>query len=100
MTFTGISMSKLHDGRMKLRGELEAPPTLRKFGSGWISGVLGLVLGVAGLLLVISLIAPGLFSIPETQTLRDNPWYRIAIHFILLGAFALSTLSLVLRRDR
>ena len=93
-------MSKIEDARMKLRGELEAPPALRRFGSGWISGVLGLVLGVAGLLLVISLIAPGIFAIPQTEVLRDNPWYRIAIHLTLIAAFALSVLSLVLRRDR
>lgn len=93
-------MSKIHDVRMKVRGELEAPPALRRFGSGWISGVLGLVLGIAGLLLVISLLAPGVFAIPETQNLRDNPWYRVAIHFILISAFALSALSLVLRKDR
>jgi hypothetical protein len=37
-------MSKLHEARLKLRGELEATPALRRFGSGWISGVLGLVL--------------------------------------------------------
>jgi hypothetical protein len=41
-------MGKIHDERMHLRAELEAPPALRRFGSGWISGVLGLVLGVAG----------------------------------------------------
>src|SRR5580698_7541455 len=93
-------MSKLHDARMKLRGEIEAPPALRRFGSGWISGVLGLVLGVAGLLLVISMLAPGLLAIPETQTLRENPWYRIAIHLTLIAAFTLSALSLVLRRER
>ena len=93
-------MSKLHEARLKLRGELEAPPALRRFGSGWISGVLGLVLGVAGLLLVISLLAPGMLAIPETQMLRGNPWYRVAIHFILITAFALSALSLVLRRER
>jgi len=52
-------MSALHEARLKLRAELEAPPTLRRFGSGWISGVLGLVLGVACLLLVLSLRAPG-----------------------------------------
>lgn len=93
-------MSKLHDARMKLRGELEAPPALRRFGSGWISGVLGLVLGIAGLLLVISLIAPGIFAIPQTETLRDNPWYRLAIHLTLIAAFVLSALSLVLRQER
>ena len=45
---------------MKLRGELEAPPAARRFGSGWISGVLGFVLGLAGFLLVLSLRAPRL----------------------------------------
>lgn len=92
-------MSKLHDVRMKVRGELEAPPALRKFGSGWISGVLGLVLGIAGLLLVVSLLVPGVFSIPETQSLRENPWFRIVLHFLLIAAFACSALSLVLRRQ-
>jgi len=85
---------------MKVRGELEAPPGLRRFGSGWISGVLGLVLGIAGLLLVISLLAPGVLAIPETQNIRDNPWYRIGIHIVLVAAFACSGLSLVLRKER
>lgn len=29
-------MSKIHKARMELRKELEAPPALRRFGSGWI----------------------------------------------------------------
>ncbi|HXI72679.1 MAG TPA: sterol desaturase family protein [Verrucomicrobiae bacterium] len=93
-------MSKLHEIRMKVRGELEVPPALRHFGSGWISGVLGLVLGIAGLLLVISLWAPGVFALPETQPLRSNPWFRVGLHVLLLAAFGLSALSLALRKDR
>jgi sterol desaturase/sphingolipid hydroxylase (fatty acid hydroxylase superfamily) len=93
-------MSKLHDARMKVRGELEAPPALRRFGSGWVSGVLGLVFGVAGLLLVVAMLAPGVFAMPETQPLRDNPWSRIGIHVLLVLAFGFSALSLVLRQDR
>jgi hypothetical protein len=42
-------MSWLQNKRQHLRSELEAPSALRRFGSGWISGVLGLVLGLAGL---------------------------------------------------
>ena len=61
------TMSKLREARLKLRDELEAPPALRRFGSGWISGVLGVVLGLAGLFLVISLRAPGAFSMPEVR---------------------------------
>jgi hypothetical protein len=61
---------------MQLRREVEAPPTLRRFGSGWISGVLGLVLGVAGLFLVISLRFPALLAMPETRALQQNVWFK------------------------
>lgn len=90
-------MSKLHDARMKLRGELEAPAGARQFGSGWISGVLGLVLGMAGFLLVLSLCAPGHFSLPELRALHENPWFRFGLHAVLITAFVLSALSLALR---
>jgi len=90
-------MSKIHDARIKLRGELEAPPALRRFGSGWISGVLGLVLGLAGFLLVLSLRAPSLFSVPELRSLHENPWFRFGLHAVLITSFVLSALSLALR---
>jgi len=93
-------MSKLHEARLKLRGELESPPALRRFGSGWISGVLGLVLGLAGFGLVLSLRAPSLFSTTELRGLHENPWFRFAMHAILLSGFALSALSLALRRGK
>jgi sterol desaturase/sphingolipid hydroxylase (fatty acid hydroxylase superfamily) len=90
-------MSRIHETRLKLRAELEAPPMLRKFGSGWISGVLGFVLGVAGFLFVLSLRAPGLFSMTELRGLQDNIYLRAGLHFMLLAAFGLSALSLALR---
>jgi sterol desaturase/sphingolipid hydroxylase (fatty acid hydroxylase superfamily) len=90
-------MSAVHEARLKLRAELEAPPALRRFGSGWISGVLGLVLGIAGFLLVLSLRAPGAFAMPETRALEGNGWFRLALHILLVGAFLLSALSLALR---
>jgi len=93
-------MSKLHQVRLKVRAELEVPEGLRRFGSGWISGVLGLVLGLAGLFLVLSLRAPGLFSMPEIRALHGQSWFRLVIHFVLLSAFALSALSLALRPAR
>lgn len=93
-------MSQLQNTRLKLRAELEAPPALRRFGSGWISGVLGLVLGVSGLLLVISLRAPGLFAMPELRALHGTVWFRLVIHALLLSAFALSALSLALRKGK
>lgn len=86
--------------RKQLRRELEAPAALRRFGSGWISGVLGVILAVAGLLLVVSLRAPGLLAMGETRALHGQAWFRLTIHVMLLAAFALSALSLILRRDR
>ncbi|HEX5223181.1 MAG TPA: sterol desaturase family protein [Verrucomicrobiae bacterium] len=93
-------MSKLHEARLKLRSELEAPPALRRFGSGWVSGVLGLVLGIAGFALVLALLMPGTFSIPETHGLYANPWFRVGLHGLLLAAFGLSALSLALRSGK
>jgi sterol desaturase/sphingolipid hydroxylase (fatty acid hydroxylase superfamily) len=93
-------MKKIHEARLKLRAELEAPPALRRLGSGWVSGVLGLVLGVAGLLLTVTLRAPGLFSMPEARPFQDNPWFRFGVHALLLAGFALSCLSLALRRGK
>lgn len=70
-------VSRIHEARLKLRGELEAAPALRRFGSGSTSGVLGLVFGVGGLLLVLSLRAPGLFAMPEIRGLHGNHWFRL-----------------------
>ena len=93
-------MSGLHEARKNLRRELEAPPELRRFGTGWISGVLGVVLGLAGFFLVLSLRAPGSFSVPEVRALHETGWFRLVIHFILLAAFGLSAVSLSLRQGR
>src|SRR4051812_8925812 len=93
-------MATIHDARLRLRNEIEAPPALRKFGSGWISGILGFVLAAGGLLLVLSIRMPGFLTMPETRQLQDNHWFRLALHFILIGAFALSLLSLVLRKGK
>ena len=93
-------MSRLHDARMQLRQELESPPAFRRFGSGWVSGVLGLILGLAGLFLVISLRFPGILAMPETRSLQQNIWFRVGLHTTLVTAFVLALLSLVLRRGK
>src|SRR5690349_2361033 len=82
-------MASIQDARLKLRGELEAPPAFRAFGSGWISGVLGFVLGLAGFFLVLSLRAPGALAMPETRTYESGAWFRIGLHFLLIAAFLL-----------
>ncbi len=93
-------MSAIHETRQKLRGELEAPAALRKFGSGWLSGVLGLVLGIAGLSLVLAMVMPGTFSTPEVHALYQKPAFRVGLHALLLVAFGLSAISLALRRGK
>jgi sterol desaturase/sphingolipid hydroxylase (fatty acid hydroxylase superfamily) len=93
-------MATIHDARLRLRKEIEAPLALRKFGSGWISGVLGFVLAVGGLLLVLSIRMPGFLTMPETRQLQDNHWFRLALHFMLIAAFAFSLISLVLRKGK
>ena len=93
-------MSKLHEVRMQVRAELEAPAPLRRFGTGWVSGVLGMMLGIGGFFLVLSLRAPGQFSMPEVRSLHESHWFRLGLHLLLLLAFGLSALSMALRRQR
>ncbi|MEY3950084.1 MAG: hypothetical protein RJB43_1439, partial [Verrucomicrobiota bacterium] len=69
----------LHETRQKLRDELEAPASLRAFGTGWISGVAGLALGLVGLALVVSMRAPGQFAMPELTALHANPWFKLGV---------------------
>lgn len=93
-------MSQFHEARMKLRRELEAPPALRRFGSGWISGVLGIVLGVAALGLVMMMRFPGWFTMPEFAAVHSHPVFRPAVFGVLLLAFACAFFSLVLREGK
>ncbi|NBN95708.1 MAG: sterol desaturase family protein, partial [Verrucomicrobia bacterium] len=90
----------LQDTRQKLRDELEAPASLRAFGTGWISGVAGLALGLIGLALVVSMRAPGQFAMPELTALHANPWFKLGILVLLLLGFAASVLSLALRPSK
>jgi len=93
-------MNHIQKGRLKIRHELEAPPALRKFGSGWASGVLGLVLGLSGLGLVAILRFPGIFMMDETAKLIAHPAFRTGLFVLLVLAFAFSMLSLVLRSGK
>ncbi len=90
----------LHETRQKLRDELEAPASLRAFGTGWISGVAGLALGLVGLALVVSMRAPGQFAMPELTALHANPWFKLGVLVVLLLGFTASVLSLALRPSK
>ena len=93
-------MNPLHEARMQVRRELEAPPALRKFGSGWISGVLGLMLGLAAVAGVIMIWFPGVFTTAEMSKAYASGWYRPALFGVIISGFVFSMLSLVLRDSK
>jgi sterol desaturase/sphingolipid hydroxylase (fatty acid hydroxylase superfamily) len=83
--------------RKDLRAELEAPAELRRFGSGWIVGVLALACALGSLFLVFVLRQPGLLGTPELAVLRDSGWLKPILFFGLFAAYALGCLNLALR---
>ena len=93
-------MNPLHETRLKIRRELEAPPALRKFGSGWISGVLGMMLGLAALFCVIMMRFPGVFTMKENAALVSHQGFRTGMFVLMVLSFIFSMLSLVLRSGK
>ena len=90
----------IQDLREKVRADLESPPELRRVGTGWLSGAAGLVAAAAGLFFVMCLRYPSLLTVPQIRPAYDTPWFRLALHGLLLSAFALSVVSLVLRANK
>jgi hypothetical protein len=83
-----------------LRQDVEAPVALRRFGTGWISGVLALVLALTGLGTVLCLRYAVLLTVPEARALYNVGLIRLALHSVLVAGFLLASLSLVLRKNR
>lgn len=83
-----------------LRQDLESPSPQRRFGSGWISGVLALVLSVLGLGAVLCLLYPDMLTVPEARQMYDVALIRLTLHFVLIAAFLLATVSIVLRKNK
>jgi sterol desaturase/sphingolipid hydroxylase (fatty acid hydroxylase superfamily) len=71
-----------------------------RFGSGWISGVLAVTLGVAGLGAVLCLHFPALLTTPEMRARYPMDAVRFTIHLVLVGAFGAGVISAVLRRRK
>src|SRR6478735_1340947 len=81
----------------RLGRDLEAPIEARGFGTGWFSGFFALVLAIAGLSFVVALRCPDWTSMPELRDALGSGTFRVAVHLILLSAYALALLSLLLR---
>jgi sterol desaturase/sphingolipid hydroxylase (fatty acid hydroxylase superfamily) len=90
----------LTDAATRLEKELELPPGLRRFGSGWLSGTLGLILACASLLIVVALRYHNLLADPDLQAVTTHPLFRPGLHLLLASAFLLSALSLLLRGEK
>ena len=86
--------------RRMLRADLESGATERAFGSGWISGVLALACGLFGLGSVLFMMLPGVFTMPMLREQYGQPWFRLALHFILIAAFVLAVLNIILRKQK
>ncbi|MBL9134006.1 MAG: sterol desaturase family protein [Verrucomicrobiaceae bacterium] len=93
-------MNPIHKTRLHIRRELEAPAALRKFGSGWISGVLGMMLGLAALGAVIMMRFPGVFVMKESAALVAHPGFRTGMMVLMVLAFLFAMLSLLLRPSK
>jgi sterol desaturase/sphingolipid hydroxylase (fatty acid hydroxylase superfamily) len=94
-------MKPFHGTRQKLRAELESAAPQRVFGSGWASGVLGIGLSLAGLLLVISMRTPGqVLTTPAMTPLEGASWFKVGVLLLLVGGFVSSVVSLALREAK
>ncbi len=83
--------------REQLVHDLEAPPAVRGFGSGWFSGFFAILLAVIGLCFVGALRWQMSFAMPELAALRDWTGFRALVHATLLTSYGLALLSLLLR---
>jgi sterol desaturase/sphingolipid hydroxylase (fatty acid hydroxylase superfamily) len=72
----------------------------RRFGTGWISGVLAVALGLMSVFAVLCLHFPQWLTIPELRSRYPLPLVRLAIDWSILAVLALSGLSLLLRRRK
>jgi len=71
-----------------------------RFGSGWISGVLGVVLSALAAGGVLCLRFPALLTTPDARGYYPLEIVRFLIYACLVAGFGLGTLSLLLRREK
>ena len=86
--------------RKSLRSELEAPPELRAFGTGWAAGVLAFAFSLGALCLVLLMRQPKLFGMPELAVLQNMAWLKPALFATMIIGFLLACISMVLRPQK
>jgi len=76
------------------------PGEPRHIGSGWISGVLSVILGAMGLAGVFCFLFPEILTTPEVRDAVPLEYLRSLLHLVLVAAFVLGFASAVLRRNK
>jgi len=71
-----------------------------RFGSGWISGVLGIVFSALAGGGVLCLLFPSWLTTPDARRLYPLDVVRFLIYAFLVAGFGLGTLSVLLRRSK
>ena len=72
----------------------------RHAGTGWLSGVAGVFLGIVGLGAVLALRYPALLTAAELRALYPLPLVRALLELVIGAAFLCACLSLLLRRNK
>lgn len=80
--------------------QLEKPRDKRPLGSGWLSGCLSLLAGLAGLLIVMLRWYPETFSFPELAFVHESGAVTAFLRVVLLIGYVLAFLSLILSRNK
>lgn len=86
--------------RLAIRNDLEASAEKRAFGTGWLSGVAALVIGLAALFLLLSAQYPQFFSMKELNFLHQLPYFSYVIQCLLAASFLLACMNMILRGNR
>ena len=72
----------------------------RRFGSGYISGMLSIAMAGVGLATVLCLMYPQLLTVSEARTHYNVPLIRFAVLIDLIAAFLLGCISVTLRSNK
>jgi sterol desaturase/sphingolipid hydroxylase (fatty acid hydroxylase superfamily) len=73
-------------------------PRGKRFGTGWISGVIAVTLSLMGLGGVLCFLYPELLTSPYVRDAVALPILRAILQFVLIGAFVMGMVSVVLRK--